>query len=222
MVFYYIKNLEDLHNCIKKEVNLDDTRNNIPEEYPCVAVVAYLGEGWDEIAFVYKSAFITNGDTKGYTVGYCKGAGSEQTGNILRGSKKMTQNEAILDCITHWEENVKILKEHTGKKYIFRDKYILMFESHISMSFSFVDCSFCTFNIEHKTGLEHCNYCPGVIANGFRCVDGGPWSRLWDTMLTNPSAINEKHIAAAQEVLDWVAKAKKLLTVDYCKWPGNI
>lgn len=30
-----------------------------PRSFPCVAVVAYMGEGWDEIDFVYLDELVT-------------------------------------------------------------------------------------------------------------------------------------------------------------------
>ena len=38
--------------------NCDNIENNDPEEYPCVAVIAYAGEGWDQILFIYQKDII--------------------------------------------------------------------------------------------------------------------------------------------------------------------
>ena len=52
---YLVHTPEEYQIVLYKEICLDDTRKKVPKEYPCLVIVAYLGEGWDELCFVYNS-----------------------------------------------------------------------------------------------------------------------------------------------------------------------
>jgi hypothetical protein len=125
----------------------------------------------------------------------------------------MTQQEAIEKCKAHWEENVRLLKEHKGETYTLGiQEHRIYFDVDLNqtLSFSDDDCAFCIYT-DNDLG---CNNCPGVIANGFSCDGGGPWVIFRRIIESTPHVVTEDHIAAAQEVLDWVAKAEELLEED--------
>ena len=55
---FLIKNKEDWENRSNeiKGLNIDADALE-PKDYPCIAIVAYAGEGWDEIDYCYLSDF---------------------------------------------------------------------------------------------------------------------------------------------------------------------
>jgi len=54
---YLVKCLYDYSQVVRREINLDHSKNNVPKEYPCIVVVGYSGAGWDELIFIYPSEF---------------------------------------------------------------------------------------------------------------------------------------------------------------------
>jgi hypothetical protein len=125
----------------------------------------------------------------------------------------MTKNEAILKSVAHWEKNVRLLKEHIGDSYTFgiqEHKIYFHLDFNQKLSFSSDDCALCTYATDNS-GFTDCIKCPGFIANKSCCGGGSPWSKFKTIIETKPHIITQKHIDAAQEVLDWVAKAKELM-----------
>ena len=55
---YFLNNEVEYKEIIAKEINLDhSSKMKVPKRYPCIVVIAYLGEGWDELCFIYQNEF---------------------------------------------------------------------------------------------------------------------------------------------------------------------
>lgn len=57
MRFRLIETNSELQKLIKSEINLDAKEIIKPVKFPCIAIIAYAGAGFDEIDFVYKDNF---------------------------------------------------------------------------------------------------------------------------------------------------------------------
>jgi hypothetical protein len=135
---------------------------------------------------------------------------------------KYTEDElkALQESLQHWEENLRIAKNHIGHGISYRPYVAVVVEgSGEEITFRSQDCSCCQLNkcIKSKEDSEddypECRFCPLFKFYQYACDEStpvdGPWQRVRTALrdATFVHQITEDMVAMITAMRDWIKVA---------------